>query len=526
VDVVFSIFFWYFMLFAPLPPDWISWSIFAAIILAMVLYRVIWLRHKPLAEDSSPALGMSLPYTCGTVVVGSKELLLVATLHISPRAPEDVKAVIEGTTPDVVMIELDDERLDRMRDVEALPKESRPTAPDTEDLQAVRIIRPGQAETLNLHAQMACWNGESAGQAYSGDLVFDEDDPYGLVASSAELNGRLSLVLRGGPTKEDFAPFALKAHKAAKAGAQAILVINQEGELPLNRVGVGNMKSDLRIWLNTCSCGLPPIPLLILPQDVGVELREAIRRNGPRAVHVEFEARQDDFPRRTLRKRICQGFALVFTGIGILYGIIQCFAVEVGAEFLAAELVAHAKRIPCVCIDVDLDRFWGRLGSALLPTPRHICSSLLAWLAFPRVAGRVLFPASGSVDVPGSMVLHLLSFPLRTWIAFGLAGLCASFVTTNLLKLFSSGAEHAAEGTGVVHVEKEEDRQAYQEWIMLVLEMYALPRIYEAVAASRDETMYRSIVKTCRSHNARRMVVVCGAGHANGILQRVQTRGL
>jgi pheromone shutdown protein TraB len=520
IDVVASIFFWYFMLFAPMPSAVVSWSLLAAFILAMVLYRV-WLSHKPLAGD----LSAKVPYTCGIADVGGKELLLVATLHISPRAPEDVKSVIEKTTPDVVMIELDDERLDRMRDVEDIPAESR-LAPKIEDLQAVRIIEQGQKETISLHAQRACWNAEWAEQAFSGNIVFDEDDPYGLAASSGELDGRISLILRGAPDQNEFAPFALKAHKAAKAGAQAVLVINHEGELPITRVGGGSLKGELRTWLQTCDCGFPPIPLLLLHHDEGTRLRETIKRVGPSGASAEFEVRSDNWPRRTLRRKVCQGVALFGSGIGILYGVIQCLAVEVGGEFLAAEIAAAAKRIPCVCIDVDLDRFWSRLGGAVLPTPRNLGSSLVAWLAFPRIAARLLFPPQENVDVPGGMVLHLMSFPLRTWIAFGLAGACASFVTTNILQFFSAGAEHAAEGAGVVHVEKESDRENNQALLMLAIEMYMMPRIYDAVAASRDMAMYLSIVKNCRRLNARRVVVVAGAGHANGILHLVRTRGL
>ena len=41
---------------------------------------------------------------------------------------------------------------------------------------------------------------------------------------------------------------------------------------------------------------------------------------------------------------------------GILYGIISLFSVDVGGEFLAAEIAAHAKGVPCACIDSDIDK--------------------------------------------------------------------------------------------------------------------------------------------------------------------------
>jgi len=124
------------------------------------------------------------------------------------------------------------------------------------------------------------------------------------------------------------------------------------------------------------------------------------------------------------------------------------------------------------------------------------------------------FPPLANVDVLGSMVLHAISFTLCTWVAFILAGFCASFVTNHLLEAFGFGVEQAGESTGVV---AKEDREVVQTWIMFAIQMYLLPQIYDAVAASRDEAMYLSILEKSRGH---RSVVVVGAGHANGILQR------
>jgi len=119
------------------------------------------------------------------------------------------------------------------------------------------------------------------------------------------------------------------------------------------------------------------------------------------------------------------------------------------------------------------------------------------------------------------MVLHAISFPFCTWVAFILAGFCSSFVTNHLLEWFGFGIEQAGESTGVVD---KEDREVVQTWIMFAIEMYLLPQIYDAVAASRDEAMYLSIVE--QSCGRDRSVVVVGAGHANGILQRARSRGL
>eukprot|EP00416_Gambierdiscus_australes_P024488 CAMPEP_0171062338 /NCGR_PEP_ID=MMETSP0766_2-20121228/5005_1 /TAXON_ID=439317 /ORGANISM="Gambierdiscus australes, Strain CAWD 149" /LENGTH=726 /DNA_ID=CAMNT_0011518135 /DNA_START=60 /DNA_END=2239 /DNA_ORIENTATION=+ len=502
IDAIASVVFWYVMLWCinwPLP----GMYLFGLLLVLMVAYRMYR------AKTSSDECGVEIPYTCGYVPSNDKELFLVATIHISPRAPKDVEAVIDRTLPDIAMIELDDERLDRMRDVEVEPQE-----PRREDLQPIRISED-DGESCTVLAQRALWNAERSGEAISGEVVFDEENEFGLLRTGEHYMGKLALVRRGAPNGE-FAPFALKAHNAAVCGAQAVLVINQRGHLPVNRIGGGTLVGDLRVALNTCSCGFPPIPVLLLPNEEGEHLAKICNTKcSSGTARAELKVLEDEYPRRTLRRRLCQTCALLFSGIGVLYGIIQCCDVEVGAEFLAAEVAASARGIPCTCIDVDLNRFWSRLGWALLPTPCHSLDSALAWLGFPRVFFQVLFPPKGNVDVMGSMVLHGISFPLRTWLAFLLAGLCASSITSRILKLFGTGVEKAGEATGTVDPD---DAAVVQGWIVFWIEMYMMPRVYHAVAASRDEAMYNSIVE--KSRHARRLVVVVGAGHANGILQR------
>merc|ERR1712054_741194 len=121
------------------------------------------------------------------------------------------------------------------------------------------------------------------------------------------------------------------------------------------------------------------------------------------------------------------------------------------------------------------------------------------------------------------MILHGASFKFRTWAAFLIAGFAASFVTSHIMAAFTNGTERAAEVTGAV---KKEDRIKYQNIFAFALQLYLLPQIYQGVAATRDEVMYQSIVAKSRRHGSKRMVVVVGAGHANGILERARTRGL
>jgi len=280
---------------------------------------------------------------------------------------------------------------------------------------------------------------------------------------------------------------------------------------------------DLRIAARARSCGFPPIPALLLPKAEGEQLRVACQRGGPGHVQGEFQVIPDDYPRRTLRRRLCQECALVVSGVSILYGVIECFRIDVGAEFTVAEEVASARGIVCACIDVDLNRLCNRLSRALMPTPCNLGSAVLSWLALPRIAIQVLFPPQGHVDVVGGTILHAKSFRLRTWIGFALAGVLAGGLAACLLLLFGEGVAGAAVHSGTVSKHSAEEIQAF---VMLGLEFFAFARLYEAVAASRDEAMYRGVVSKARDHEARRLVVVCGAAHANGILQRVRTRGL
>merc|ERR1712129_298425 len=120
--------------------------------------------------------------------------------------------------------------------------------------------------------------------------------------------------------------------------------------------------------------------------------------------------------------------------------------------------------------------------------------------------------------------MGIMSFRCRIWMAMLCAATCAGGFVGLLLTLFSYGAAGAAAGGGVVPSDKTDEFQAY---LMLGLELYLFPRVYEAVAASRDEHMYTGIVSKASAlgSRAQRLVVVVGAAHANGILQRARARG-
>eukprot|EP00929_Paragymnodinium_shiwhaense_P094217 TRINITY_DN54650_c0_g1_i2.p1 TRINITY_DN54650_c0_g1~~TRINITY_DN54650_c0_g1_i2.p1 ORF type:complete len:573 (+),score=111.13 TRINITY_DN54650_c0_g1_i2:60-1778(+) len=493
-----------------------------AVALLMVLYRLVLYRSPSGAQAEHP----ELPYSCGVITTeAGQELFLVATMHISPKAPEDVESTIHIVRPDVVMIELDEERLDRMV-----------AKPEPDKAQPMVFRHGGGAEPVTVMARRALWNAEKAGKKIAGRVAFQADNAFGatpLVLPAAGSEATIALVDRGGPEGGQPVTFFEKAHNAAAAGAVAVLVSNSEnGVMPAARIGVMTLEQELRLAWRTCKWSMPRIPLLVLPHAEGSRLKElCLEPPADGAPHVEFEVLHDDYPRRSTMRRLCQGCALMVSGIGVLYGVIGCFRVQVGAEFTSAKEAACKVGTPCLCIDVDLNMFWSNLLGKVLPTPRNLLDACLSWLAFPRVAFRVLFPERGAVDCIGSTVLHLRSLSLRTWAAFVIAGYAASYVTTNFVQFTIGAGEMASEEAGAVSPMSDEDRETFQLYCMGLLELYMLPQVYAAVAAARDESMYRSIVTNRRKRSAEgfksdRLVVVVGAAHANGILSRVRARGL
>eukprot|EP00929_Paragymnodinium_shiwhaense_P058359 TRINITY_DN29211_c0_g1_i1.p1 TRINITY_DN29211_c0_g1~~TRINITY_DN29211_c0_g1_i1.p1 ORF type:complete len:582 (-),score=109.08 TRINITY_DN29211_c0_g1_i1:177-1922(-) len=531
VNMVLSAVFWTFVWYY-----WATWEqylVWALVVAAATAWRI-----RQRKAQAASALSASLPYTCGYAEVDGKELYVVGTLHISPRAPRDVSAVIGIVQPSVVMIELDDERLE---DIEgAPPAEIQLQAVEVHEIEDINGSSTGAsfssgndpAARRTIMAQRAFWNAERSGDIITGRLVYDNANPYGVsrqAAVGSQLSGNIALVHRGGPDAS-VATFLAKAHNAARAGAAGVFVINDSDTLPNYRVGSGTMSGDMKVAWQTRSCAFPSIPLLVLPQTEGERLRSVCSGSSSTVVHSRFEVLQDDYPRSTVRRRLCQACVLIFSGVGVLYGVIDCCSVDVGTEFTTAKSEAEMRNIPCKCIDVDMNTLCSRLGRTVLPTPCNIGHAAAAWLAFPRVLFASVFPPRGRLDVLGGTLLHIASLPLKTWLAFVCAGLAAGCIAGFLLIGVSSGAASAGSSAGVVP--KGTNTDEVTSWIILALELYLIPRLYEAMAATRDEAMYRGIVENARSASpnpatgACRMVVVVGAAHANGILHRVRTRGL
>lgn len=530
-----------FIVFMYIYPIWMSlsqgayYASLAALLSLGLFWRLFRLRQGlggNGGRGSSPE-ARDLPYTTGVFTdAAGRRLYLVASVHISPRSPKDVEAVISAACPDVVMIELDEERLDTMR-----PKQ--PQAPKPEELQLLSISGPGVEEVFgespaSLRAQRAVWNAERCGENIAGKLFFDEANPYGLQRPCDSANGSIILIHRGPKDSSTVeATFPVKAHRAAQGGAKAVVVVNYNDRLPSTRLGImqGALSVEMRVAWATKSLGFPPVPIFMVSKKDGDRLLKlcngAYKRSEPEQTtaspQISVEVMDDLYPRRTLRRNLCQTCLLYGSGVGILYGIVRCFNVEVGGEFFTAEEVAREQGIPCVCIDVDMNRLMSRVRQVAIPTPRNLVRVLWTWLALPRCAFRLCFPKPSSVDTLGSMLLHARSFPLRHWLAFFLAGFAASFVSSNILNFLSGEATGAAVDVKVV---KRKDTADFQVLLMWLVELYLMPCLYEAVLASRDEAMYEGIRARARATEAKCMVAVTGAAHTNGILQRCHERGL
>lgn len=480
-------------------------------VLAMVITSLAMLVWR-LKRATSPrdCCGITnLPYTCGHVSVDGRQLFLVATFHIAPRSPKDVTKVIESVSPDIVMIELDDERLNDMReDTEC---------PSAEDLQPVKLAFQGE-EPQWFHAQRTDWNGEYSGRLVSGRAFYDESDPYCLSENGTSLHGKVVMALPGGPQGE-LATWSLKAHVAAKRGASGLLVLNPMTHFPkFPRVGIDNFSQDVRTAVRFKRCGYPPIPLLLVPRDPCLRLVQQPREDA----EINFEVLMDDYPRRSFQRKLCQNVGLLLSGMGVLYYVIECFNVDAGLEFLQAEVVAKQRGLPCVCIDVDDNALCSNVSKMLKPTPSNLYKSLRAWLMFPRVLMReLLFPAPEKIDLVGTTLLQVASFNGRTAIAMLMAATVASGVVGLVLMLVGWLGADVADGV-VGNIDKTD----LMTKISLAIQLYCMPRLYEAVAASRDESMYQAIVAKAKEHGSRRLVAVVGAAHANGILERARNRGL
>lgn len=325
----------------------LTWMQALALLVVVILVGSLWRFHRARLRFRND-LFAGLPYPCGAIAVDKRELVIVATVHISPRATKDVETVLCNCGSfDVVMIELDEERLEQMRFAEA----------KTKDLQPMTVTTGDGREPLELFAQRATWNNCWKGKTISGPIIFNTNDPHGAALTqkhSAQNHGlasneigtssdaHLALVKASGPNGQVI-PATQKVYNAWRTGAQALVVISGRERLPSRPVGEEDMWQDLKVAMRTHNFGYPQIPVLVLPHTAGMKLHEACL-TGQDEVHGKFEVLGHDHPWRTFRRRVGLECAFALSGVSILYGVVDCLGGESGTEFIKAEAIATEKK--------------------------------------------------------------------------------------------------------------------------------------------------------------------------------------
>lgn len=503
-------------------PCWSGWFLIPlAIVLSLISWRVFrYYRAKKLA----PVDG--LPCCCVPVVVpDGPTIYMVGTMHVSPGSPVDVKNICRKVAPDCILIELDQERWDKMQDDGKKELE-------TEELHT---IVTGTRKTIQ--AIPAEWNSCHEGKEYHGELIFDESlsDRASSLFVGKSFEGKIALVRRGG------FPFALKTACAAKAGALALFCIDVAPEpesieeskgfqYPFLWLPVGNILHQMRHAWRMGSCALPPVPCFLVNYSDGEELLRAMRHD---KVQTNFFVRhRPDMVPHTLLRNLCQLCVIISSGVGILYGLIRCAGIEVGGEFLAANAEAKRLKKPFVLVDVSMDDLGGALRRALVPWPRNLFAAVRLWMALPRwIVRNVWFPASNMIDICGVMLWLLCRFKLRTWLAFIVSGFAAATVASFVLTVPGK-----AVSAGMVAAGHEASANDVEKLFPIALQLYLLPRIFEGLVNQRDEAMFQSITAEIRRRSecyvkgevdgpAQSFVVVVGAAHVNGILSRMYQQG-
>jgi len=492
-----------------------KWGVAAAAV-ALAGWRVV--RFSKIANEEK------LPYTVTKVASGSTTVYLVGTLHVSPRCPGDVRATLEATKSHVALIELDEERLRRRVSYHGIRTEDAQEVSLQPDGETMHLGRGWQAsdQGLSTDAARAVWNRRWASQTVTGVVRYDPDNPHGREPwAPGSLAGHFALIDRGDPF-----PLAKRAWHAGRAGAVGLVVISDRAMLPV-RIVQERVLGRLRTAVQQMSGGDPPVPVLMLSQDAGAALKARAQAGHKDVLSCLF--RGDEFPARSLAAQLCQDMTLLCSGVAVLYGIMECAGVEAGGEFTAADEMATQLGIPCVCMDVDLDRLCSRLGRSLLPTPLNVWNAVRLWLGFPRFLVTACFPGTRRLDLLGSVVLHVAAFKLRTWAAFALA----LVVTTQVCRVSGFFFSLIVGGVGEVatagNVVDSAGRGNFEDTVNLLMVLFIWPQVATAVLFDRDEAMYQAIAARAASAPAGgeyRMTAVCGAAHANGILSKIAERGL
>jgi len=447
------------------------------------------------------AVNCAPSFVCRKVELGGKSVYFVGTMHISPGSVRDVKRITTEVEPHVIMIELDYDRLEGM-------KEEKNPKPINQRLFTA-FKDDDDVEVMGVHAD---WNAAVDKRDYMGKLQMCDD-------GFTSLQNRI-LVL---PYKRMNVVNAMR--NAQERGASAVFFSDlgkngdakQPSELLMSSGGL--LKRTARCCVTRHSTP-PNIPGFLVPAQYLAEDQQGKQIEG--TVNAELVPLQS-----SLGRTICRGTIMLLSGISVLYGIIRLAGVEVGGEFLISDKIAREKNIPLVTIDMSITRLGRRLGQQLLPRPRNIWYIITAWLAFPRIfLSWLCLPMTHKVDLFLSMAWGFGRFRIRTWAAFLIAILISTSIIVGVFFSISEAAKVSVEKAGGNSPESKEYAELIALLIPLSIQAYLYPAVYQALLESRNEQMYRGLVAQIRNRpKATKFMVVIGAAHANGMIERCYDRG-
>eukprot|EP01062_Namystynia_karyoxenos_P058570 TRINITY_DN50094_c0_g1_i1.p1 TRINITY_DN50094_c0_g1~~TRINITY_DN50094_c0_g1_i1.p1 ORF type:complete len:573 (+),score=120.12 TRINITY_DN50094_c0_g1_i1:91-1809(+) len=520
------------------------WQPYAAgtVVVAMVAWRVLRRRQT------------ELPYCCASATTPcGRELVVVGTMHISPKSPIDVANTMSAISPEAVLIELCPQRLKRLR------MDAPPPPPGSEPLLAQQCavvsfsdsdgdavlpadqlleLRVPDGEPTVLHSVPAGWNGGRVGETIRGALA-SEAAPGVLAALELKHGSVLQSILHA---HEKGAAAVVFLHGGADHAGEPRAASQEYAA----RIEVLYTWREMWAAVRRCQWHYPPLPsVLLTPADSAVARRH-IRSPGCVTATLTVKQPSSSSSASTVRCELCTKVGLIASGILVLYGLMRCAGVRAGQEFLAAEDAAK-KQEKCVvvCCDVSTTHLGKSVVRNALPWPRNLLRSLRMWLALPRALLRLMFPDPHYIDSIGAMIQHCASLSCRTWAAFITAAVLVNLLVTAevwlLGQLFSKIADLLRIDVLLAHIFASKGDAASTKapasagsssqwlalWLLPILELYLLPVIKSAVLDDRDEFMYRNAVRAFDADKARQKVVlVCGCAHANGILRRARSQGL
>eukprot|EP00397_Hematodinium_sp_SG-2012_P023138 GEMP01024020.1.p1 GENE.GEMP01024020.1~~GEMP01024020.1.p1 ORF type:complete len:727 (+),score=124.97 GEMP01024020.1:172-2352(+) len=438
------------------------------------------------------------------VEMDGKQVYFVGTMHVSPGSAKDVVKVIDEVDPDVVMIELDYDRLTAMKESE-----------DPKPCDQFVFKKPDGTTVRGIHTD---WNANLNKHEIEGTLTFE---------NSEDLTGKILV-----------APYIKSGHanfvySAQKRGAMAVFFLDLQSGAP----GTGTAEPSetlvgtsgfFSLWKFFCATGRnnpPEIPCYLVPsRHFDLMLDEGV------VINFTVYAGNISSP-STCCQSCLRTTCMMGTGVGVMYGLIRMAGCKVGQEFIIADRLAHERGKVLATIDMGVGRLGHQLLQRLIPYPSNLWYMLTAWAAVPRTLFTWIFlPQMHKLDLALNMIWGFARFKLRTWVAFILGAGIASLIMYGIIKLVQVAIISGVEASATAAGSSQQFAKSVSEWVgiglVLGLIMYAFPVIYKGLLDSRDEQMYRGAVAQIRLRpNASKFVIVIGAAHTNGMIRRMYQRG-